>query len=64
MHFLAVKLESRKKNVLVLCFFHISKTVHLQKLKGMKSSNLGMRKGYYLSMEGIQKGIHSVKNGM
>ena len=32
------------------------KTIHSQQLKGMQRSNLGVRKGYHLSIEGIQKG--------
>ena len=44
------------ENVLVLWFIHILKTTHLQVLKEMLSSKLGMWKGYHLSMEGIRKG--------
>ena len=52
-------LRQRKswENVLVLWFIHdILKTMHLQLLKGMQSSILGMWKGYHLSIDGIQKG--------
>ena len=45
------------ENVLVLWFIHdILKTMHLQLLKGMQSSILGVWKGYHLSIEGIRKG--------
>ena len=45
------------ENVLVLWFIHdMIKTVHLQFLKGMQSSILGVWKGYHLSVEGIRKG--------
>ena len=45
------------ENVLVLWFIHdMLKTVHLQLLKGMQSSILGVWKGYHLSIEGIRKG--------
>ena len=45
------------ENVLVLWFIHdILKKVHLQLLKGMQSSILGVWKGYHLSIEGIRKG--------
>ena len=37
----------------------IKKTVHLQQLKGMQSSKLGMWKGYHLSIEGITKAVIS-----
>ena len=41
------------------------KTLHSQQLKGMKSSNkLGKRKGYHLSIQGYEKGIFFVKNGL
>ena len=44
-------------NVLVLWFIHdILKKVHLQLLRGMQSSILGVWKGYHLSIEGIRKG--------
>ena len=35
---------------------HILNTVHLQQLKGMRISKLGMWMGYNLSIEGIQQG--------
>ena len=38
--------------------------MHFQQLKGMQSSKLGMLKGYHLSLDGIQKGTLSVKNGI
>ena len=45
------------ENVLVLWFIHdMLKTMHLQLLKGMQSSILGVWKGYHLSIEGIRKG--------
>ena len=45
------------ENVLVLSFIHdMLKTMHLQLLKGMQSSILGVWKGYHLSIEGIRKG--------
>ena len=45
------------ENVLVLWFIHdILKTMHLQLLKGMQSSILGVWKGDHLSIEGIRKG--------
>ena len=45
------------ENVLVLWFIHdMLKTVHLQLLKRMQSSILGVWKGYHLSVEGIRKG--------
>ena len=45
------------ENVLVLWFIHdILKKVHVQLLKGMQSSILGVWKGYHLSIEGIRKG--------
>ena len=44
------------ENVLVLWFIHdILKKVHVQLLKGMQSSILGVWKGYHLSIEGIRK---------
>ena len=43
--------------VLVLWFVHILKAIHLQQLKGIKSSKLGLWKGYHLSIEGIRKGF-------
>ena len=45
-----------RENFLVSCVIHISKTVHLQQLKGMPSSKLLMWKGYLLSIEGTGKG--------
>ena len=45
------------ENVLVLWFIHdMLKTMHLQLLKGMQSSILGVWKGYHLSIDGIRKG--------
>ena len=45
------------ENVLVLWFIHdMLKTMHLQLLKVMQSSILGVWKGYHLSIEGIRKG--------
>ena len=45
------------ENVLVLWFIHdMLKTMHLQLLKGMQSSILGVWKGYHLSIEGKRKG--------
>ena len=45
------------ENVLVLWFIHdMLKTMHVQLLKGMQSSILGVWKGYHLSIEGIRKG--------
>ena len=35
--------EKVEKNILVLLFSHILKKAHLQQLKGMQSSKLGMR---------------------
>ena len=51
MHFRAVK-ESTK-----LCDLFIFKinTIHLQQLKGMQSSKLGLWKGYIFSIESIRK---------
>ena len=58
-------LSSEKKKSLRQPIVLILKTVHLQQLKVMQSSKLGMWKGYHLSIKGIH-GIHdfSVKNGM
>ena len=39
--------EKSGENVLVLWFIHILRTVHLQRLKGIQSSNRGMWKGYH-----------------
>ena len=45
------------ENVLVLWFIHdMLKTMHLQLLKEMPSSILGVWQGYHLSIEGIRKG--------
>ena len=38
-----------------LWFIYILKTVHLQQLKGMQSSKLGLWKEYHLSIEGMRK---------
>ena len=41
------------------------KRLHSQQLKGLKKSNkLGKRKGYHLSIQGYEKGIFLVKNGI
>ena len=42
-----------RDNFLVFWFVHSLKTVHLQQLKVMQSSKLGIWKGYHLSIEGI-----------
>ena len=40
---------------------YLKDKVHLQQLKGMHSSKQGMRKGYHLSIKGIQKGCIFIK---
>ena len=45
-----------RENVMVLWFVYISKTVHLQQLKGMQSSKEDMWKGCHLLIESIRKG--------
>ena len=52
MHFMAVKLS---RIHLVFVSYSPFKTVHLQQLKGMQKSKLGMWKGYHLSMGGIRR---------
>ena len=45
------------ENVLVLWFIHdMLKTMHLQSLKGIQRSILGVWKGYHLSIEAKRKG--------
>ena len=44
--------KSRKRSG--LGFIHILKTVHLQQLKGTRSSKLGIRKGHHLSIVGLR----------
>ena len=62
MHVVEMK-NSRKRSG--LRFIHVIKKVHLQQLKGMQSSKLGMWKGHHLSTEGIlRKGYFSIKNGI
>ena len=46
-----------QENVLVSWFILILKTAHLQQLKGMQSSKLGMWKVSHWSMEDIRKGF-------
>ena len=46
-------LRKVEKNVLVLWFIRILKTVHLQQLKAMQSSTKGIWKEYHLLIEGI-----------
>ena len=45
MHFMAVKKSRKRSGFLVIL---ILKKAHLQQLKGMQSSMLGMLKGYHL----------------
>ena len=37
-------------------FIFLGRSVHLQQLKGMQNSKVGIPKGYQLSIEGIRKG--------
>ena len=50
-------LRKRQENLLDQWLIHILKTVHLQQLKRMPRSELGMRKGYHLSMKTYTKRI-------
>ena len=50
-----------RRSILLLWFIHVLETVHLQPLKGMKSSKLGMWKGYHLSIKGMRNGYLSCK---
>lgn len=38
--------------------------MHLQQLKWMQRSQLGMQKGYHLSIQGIERVTFSVKNAI
>jgi len=47
-----------------LTITHIKKTGHLQQLKGMHCSKLGMWKGYHLSVDAVYEGsTFPVKKG-
>ena len=61
MHFLAVK----KKNHSVFLLIHILKTVRLQKVKEMQSSQLGMSKECHFSRyaKGVSFPYKMVKKG-
>ena len=48
-------LRKRQENLLDQWLIHILKTVHLQQLKRMPRFELGMRKGYHLSMKTYTK---------
>ena len=55
--------KSRKR--FLVWFVYVWETVHLQKLKRMQRSKLGMLRGYHLSLEGIRKGyLVFVKNSI